>query len=467
MYWMIFSEARQSGQRMRRNGSSPLLQSSLNLNSSSVTPIPIPINDTQRYPSLFDVSTGDAITMKIDANPQRRKSITPPVATHQYRRYLDLPDAQFIDNDQMRSDKCLNAPKQPKMCQLQRNFSARQLVDCQTPTFLSKSCNIGRMLTNEMRQVHSSPNLQRLANFDMLHKYPYCLNDRSTSNISQTSSQQQQTPPKALSYMISIRHRLSNASSIFKYREESRAARIGIVVVVIFLISYIPYGLSLLLQGRVTFIGNASVCHIVFLLIANIALPFVFAYRNRRVRRGVCRLFGVDTKSNSYLQKQRMQLRGQVNGAAAANNGHAKRVRIHRNLSASNFSLNMLPYKLAAQSMLPIQTMAKVDEISVTTLPTSYASSGSVLVPIDDVEFEGTDTIAPLNAPNSHRSVTAGDDGVRDINNNNTTTATPKLHKDTLSLFQLIRGNPLRKSNSNGAGNDCSGNYDATKENNV
>lgn len=476
MYWMIFSEARQSGQRMRRNGSSPLLQSSLNLNSSSVTPIPI--NDTPRYPSLFDVSTaGDAITMKIDAKQcDRRKSIT-PIATHQYRRYLDLPDAQFMDADQSKCDNGLIGPKPPKMTQLQRNFSARQLVDCQTPTFLTKSCNIGRILTNEMRQVHSSPNLQRLANLDMLQKYPYCLNDSSTSNISQTSSHQQQAPPKALSYMISIRHRLSNASSIFKYREESRAARIGIVVVGIFLISYIPYGLSLLLQGRVTFIGNASVCHILFLLIANIALPFVFAYRNRRVRRGVCRLFGVDTKSNSYLQKQRMQLRGQTNGAGAgvagANNGHAKRVRIHRNLSASNFSLNMLPYKLAAQSMLPIQAMAKVDEISVGALSESYASGvgggGSFLVPIDDVEIEGMDTIAPLTAPNSHRNAMAGDGSVHDINNN-TMTATPaptKLHKDKLSLFHLMRGNPLRKSMTHSDCNECSGNCDATKENNV
>uniref|UniRef100_A0A1B0DAQ6 G-protein coupled receptors family 1 profile domain-containing protein n=1 Tax=Phlebotomus papatasi TaxID=29031 RepID=A0A1B0DAQ6_PHLPP len=59
-----------------------------------------------------------------------------------------------------------------------------------------------------------------------------------------------QVHPKALSYMTSIRHRLSNASSLFKYREESRAARISILVVIMFLVSYIPYGLLVLLEGH-------------------------------------------------------------------------------------------------------------------------------------------------------------------------------------------------------------------------
>lgn len=447
MYWTIFSEARQSGQRMRRNGSSPLLQSSMNLNGSSVTAMPI--NDSQRYPSLFDVSTTDAITMKIDSKQsERRRSIT-PIGTHQYRRYLDLPDheknlyAQFMDNG-----------TKPKFAQLHRNLSARHLAVgtaeiYHASTFLTKGCNIGRMLTNEMRQVHSSPNLQKLTNLDALQKFPFGLNDCSTNSINQTS-QQQQAPTKALSYMISIRHRLSNASSIFKYREESRAARIGIVVVGIFLISYIPYGLAILLQGRVTFIANSALCHILFLLIANITLPFVFAYRNRRVRRGVCRLFGVDTKSNSYLQKQRMQLRGQ------ATNGHARRVRVHRNLSASNFSLNMLPYKLAAQAMLPIQS---VDEIS--GLPAyGMNGGGSVLVPIDDVEFEGTDTIAPLTTVETRGSAT----DAHDINNNSNVSSDAVvsvptiLHKDKVSLFQLMRGNSLRKSTSS---RDC---YDDTED---
>lgn len=457
MYWKIFSEARQSGLRMRRNGSSPLLQSSLNLHNTGMNATSL--TENQRYPSLFDVSGADAITMKIDSKQyaiedgqlksiEKRKLSTPTVATHQYRRYLDIPEneeqtqSDFIQRERTKSEKSLNGFK-PKLSQFRRNFSARHLVDqpsdvYQASTLFSKSCNLSRILTGEMRQVHSSPNLQKLSNLDLLQKMSYSVNDRSTTSINQ-ASQQPQNSPRALSYMISIRHRLSNASSIFKYREESRAARIGIVVVAMFMISYLPYGLMILLQGRITFIPNASLCSILVLLIANISSPFIFAYRNRRIRRAVCRLFGVDTKPNSYLQKQRMQLKN-----SQSTNGNAKHVRIHRNLSASNFSLNMLPYKLAASSMLPIQS-AKIDENAL-----SY-SNGSVLVPIDDVEIESNEnTISCINSidgiENRAKKVISND-----VNNNRAANQldnedSTKVHKEKMSIFQRMRSNVSRKS---------------------
>ncbi|XP_031621667.1 uncharacterized protein LOC116339769 [Contarinia nasturtii] len=394
MYYNIFSEARQSGLRMRRNGSSPLLQSALNLHNSSINTVSL--NDNQRYPSIFDVSSPDAITMKIDSQQfavedgktceYNKKA---PIGTHhQYRRYLDIPesgnqqqqqqhqtDKSLCKRQRTKSEKSLSGFK-PKLSQIHRHFSARQLEKaCDVPSFLTKNHNLSRIITGEMRQVHSSPNLQKLSNLDLMHKVPYCVNNRSTTSINQ-ASQPTTNSPRALSYMVSIRHRLSNASSIFKYREESRAARIGIVVVAMLMLSYLPYGLLILLQGRLTFIPNASIFSILFLLIAICSSPFIFAYRNRRVRRGVCRLFGVDTtKTNSYLQKQRMQLRN------AQSNKH---VRIHRNLSASNFSLNMLPYKLAtANSMLPIQNEQMHGTVQ--------SRHGSVLVPIDDVETESNE----------------------------------------------------------------------------
>lgn len=132
--------------------------------------------------------------------------------------------------------------------------------------------------------------------------------------------------------MTSIRHRLSNASSIFKYREESRAARISILVVIMFLFSYFPYGLLVLLQGRATFYANSSCLGVLFLLIANISSPFIFAYRNRRVRRGVCRLFGVDTKTNERLQKQRLLMHGTLrSNSCRERKSKPKIVRISRN----------------------------------------------------------------------------------------------------------------------------------------
>lgn len=144
-----------------------------------------------------------------------------------------------------------------------------------------------------------------------------------------------QVPIKALSYMTSIRHRLSNASSIFKYREESRAARISILVVIMFLVSYLPYGLLVLLEGRhITFVSNAQLLAILFVMIANISSPFIFAYRNKRVRRGVCRIFGMDAKTKERLQKRRL---GGSSRDAAARNSAAF---VHRSNSRASINSN-------------------------------------------------------------------------------------------------------------------------------
>lgn len=459
MYFRIFSEARQSGQRMRRNGSSPLLQSAINLHNPAINTNSL--NEQQRYPSLFDVCTPDVLTMKIDSkciedgkpNENNKKLTTACVATHQYRRYLDIPENDdqnqteepLSKRQRTKSEKCLNGIK-PKLAQFRRNFSTRHLSTLEpstdfchhTPAFLSKNQSLNRMLTGEMRQVHSSPNLQKLSNLDLLHKIPYnCANNcnRSTSSINQSAAQQTATSPRALSYMISIRHRLSNASSIFKYREESRAGFVGIVVMAMFMVSYLPYGLLILLQGRLTYIPNANLFSVLFILIGNMSSCVLFALRNRRVRRGVCRLFGVDTKPNSYLQKQRMQLRN-----SQSNTGSTKNVRIHRNLSASNFSLNMLPYKFASQSVLPM--LHNSGEQIHGNVPKTI--NGSVLVPIDDEEFDNETEKTISTAAN-------------DLNNNdlkldaNDTDVIAKSHKEKMSLFKRMCSSTSRKSSTSNA----------------
>lgn len=415
MYWKIFTEARQSGQRMRRNGSSPLLQSALNLahpNGHRGS-----FGEHNRCPSMLDI---DALTMKIDgirgetpkvgngsdfARHSAKAAVS--IGTHQYRRYLDIPKA--VTDGEKPTDGKVTKPSKLKR-------ESRQLSAALDGTRGQSGC---RMLSGEMRQVHSTPNLQKFANAEMLHKVDYCTNNRSTSNIhSQQQQQQSGTSPKALSYMISIRHRLSNASSIFKYREESRAARISILVVVMLLLSYFPYGMLVLLHGRVVFLANSSLLSILFLLIGSMSSPFIFAYRNRRVRRGVCRLFGVDAKPNRYLQKQRMQLR---NGIHATGNS-SKHVRIHRNLSASNISLNLLPCKFtaaAAAAMLPLHHQYGVHEQlhGITEGGDAINQLGNHLndgkIDENDEQFSDSE-----NANETRNSIEVYGD---DINNNNST----------------------------------------------
>lgn len=413
MYWNIFTEARQSGQRMRRNGSSPLLQSALNLahpNGHRGS-----FGEHTRCPSVLDI---DALTMKIDGIKETPKiggggpdfsrhsaKATVPIGTHQYRRYLDIPKA-LTDGEIQTEGK----PAKPS--KLKRD--SRQLT---AALEAARGQSVCRMISGEMRQVHSTPNLQKFANADLLPKLDCCANNRSTSNI-HSHQHQSGTSPKALSYMISIRHRLSNASSIFKYREESRAARISVLVVVMLLLSYFPYGMLVLLHGHVISLASSSLLSILFLLIGSMSSPFIFAYRNRRVRRGVCRLFGVDAKPNSYLQKQRMQLRNGMH--ATANN--SKHVRIHRNLSASNISLNLLPYKFSTATMLPLHHQYAVHEQlhGITESGDAINHLGNHLGPIDGAKIDENDEQFSDSEKANETKMSnrmCGDD----INNNNST----------------------------------------------
>lgn len=77
------------------------------------------------------------------------------------------------------------------------------------------------------------------------------------------------------------------------------------IVVIMFLLTYFPYGLLSLTHGQDSIIKESSITllSILFVLLANLCSPIIFAYRNKRVRRGVRRLLGVDKKTNERLEK--------------------------------------------------------------------------------------------------------------------------------------------------------------------
>lgn len=72
-----------------------------------------------------------------------------------------------------------------------------------------------------------------------------------------------------------------------------------------FLLTYFPYGLLSLIHGQDSIIKESSITllSILFVLLANLCSPIIFAYRNKRVRRGVRRLLGIDKKTNERLEK--------------------------------------------------------------------------------------------------------------------------------------------------------------------
>ncbi|EAA08044.2 AGAP002566-PA [Anopheles gambiae str. PEST] len=326
MYWRIFSEARESGQRMRQNGSSPLLQSALNLVSAQKqchaadkhsiphhhqprdsclkpllqqSPAPTPTHKPIQQQQL------DASLERPDRSPQVVQIATPTsgvaASLPSVLKSPLRPDRNhnsILMHQQLPAESSASGPipthsspppaASAGLGKVRRNHSAGRLVSfCQEePTELPVA---------GLRQVHSTPNFQKYSGgeFESL----------GTHHI--LSLPAVHVPPKALSYMTSIRHRLSNASSLFKYREESRAARISILVIIMFLVSYLPYGILVLMQGHVDLIivSDQALLAIFTVVIANLSSPFIFAYRNKRVRRGVKRLLGIDKKTNERLQK--------------------------------------------------------------------------------------------------------------------------------------------------------------------
>lgn len=391
MYWKIFSEARQNGLRMRQNGSSPLLQSALNLATASAhLPPPTHLDhscsvigeeDSDNVTDSLASSRSNVIQVALRRNsmaatttsPVHHVSIKDPhykstqsklhssankvntlMGQSSHRRFLEIPNFHEIQNYQPH----MNCNGRNQVSKLNGHDVASDVVEKTHKHLLFEHRIIYDPLTadvaNELRQVHSTPDLQKSIQTELsMLAAGHRINGKHSSDkkIHSSGSINKHantviplhtrrpsicTPPKALSYMTSIRHRLSNASSIFKYREESRAARISILVVIMFLFSYFPYGLLVLLQGRATFFANSSCLGVLFLLIANITSPFIFAYRNRRVRRGVCRLFGVDAKTNERLQKQRMIMHGNLrSNSCREQKRKTKVVRINRNSAKS------------------------------------------------------------------------------------------------------------------------------------
>ncbi|EDV44402.1 uncharacterized protein Dana_GF18953 [Drosophila ananassae] len=421
MYWRIFSEARGNGLRMRQNGSSPLLQSALNLNagqqaaqgsqfSNSLCVHRHSISSASSHGGTSSMGIGiGGLQMQIDQRQQPRSS--PSCLRRDSAAKVLLPTisddgGSDADAESGAGDQLMPVPEQDRnqnilltlqtaSGEIKRNYSARQLPLLGTS---SQDLREAHRLQG-IRQVHSSPNLHKYTELrqDSLSEEcgsPHLLgHEQRQQQLQHQQSQQQHTQPlqhhhhhqlqhqhstpthhhphfssprhhalqipaihaspKALSYMSSLRHRLSNASSLFKYREESRAARISILVVVMFVVSYLPFGLLVLLQSRLSAanFGGSSQLAIFMILLANISSPFIFAYRNKRVRRGVKRLCGLE--SSAVLQRH-CSSSVKTNGGGGATSGSGA-AQLQRNSSKlSQYSSNSCRY-LTPQSSLVSQ----------------------------------------------------------------------------------------------------------------
>ncbi|KAF2881440.1 hypothetical protein ILUMI_24726 [Ignelater luminosus] len=117
-------------------------------------------------------------------------------------------------------------------------------------------------------------------------------------------TQVKRTSSERIGFITNLKYKLSNAS-VFRYREETRAAKISILVIFMVLVCYIPYGLAVILNSHTVGITTPHVYNfisLVLLVLSNIMSPFLFAYRNRRIRRELFKFLRVaPARTNSSL----------------------------------------------------------------------------------------------------------------------------------------------------------------------
>ncbi|XP_066144855.1 alpha-1B adrenergic receptor isoform X2 [Euwallacea fornicatus] len=96
-------------------------------------------------------------------------------------------------------------------------------------------------------------------------------------------------------FIVNLKHKISNAS-VFRYREETRAAKISVLVIFMVLICYVPYGLTLVLASGCIGVSPGQIFNylsLVLLVFSNVLSPFLFGYRNKRVKREIGKMLGL------------------------------------------------------------------------------------------------------------------------------------------------------------------------------
>lgn len=161
---------------------------------------------------------------------------------------------------------------------------------------VTKERNLGKEV---LPKVHSAPNFTNLATDDKSFKVEIEEAPLKTARKVARSTSDRSTS----SFINNLKHKISNAS-VFRYREETRAAKISILVIFMVLVCYVPYGLTLVLSSKVIKISTSQIfknLSLVLLVFSNIISPFLFGYRNKRVKREIAKMFGLVPKNKQQF----------------------------------------------------------------------------------------------------------------------------------------------------------------------
>ncbi|XP_025412865.1 octopamine receptor [Sipha flava] len=106
-----------------------------------------------------------------------------------------------------------------------------------------------------------------------------------------------------------LRYRISNAS-MFRYREETRAAKISVLVIITAAACWTPYAVLKLSQWPLLssdrgVSSSGSLVALLSLSAHAVITPVLFAHRNRRVHRELCRIFCRRKRCSSFYDNVR------------------------------------------------------------------------------------------------------------------------------------------------------------------
>lgn len=173
-----------------------------------------------------------------------------------------------------------------------------------------------------------------------------------------------------------LRYRISNAS-LFLYREEARAARVSVLVLVLVVCCWMPYHVLLALHGFAGWTNRlpsyAYHLTLVAVLINALSSPFLYAYRSRRIQREVRRLFGLPPKSRKGVHRRSLRC-----GDLSTRNGK-RRTKTLRSLSPRRQLLRKQVRGTDVLSPEEIQAALSGSRFSSTVEePASYSTDNSV-----------------------------------------------------------------------------------------
>lgn len=188
---------------------------------------------------------------------------------------IDIPNYSTMERNQIQHESSGDNPENKKSRRSSRRSSRTGILDGN-----EESHAVNRSTENSAEP--SSCLLTPIVTITPAPNKPGTLN--RVSSIRSTSS-----------YINTLKYRISNGS-LFRYREETRAARIGALVIVMGLICWSPYVLLNVIKNLPQYSDHEFPHHygvlaLSFLILAAYVSPLLFGYRSRRVKRELRRFF--------------------------------------------------------------------------------------------------------------------------------------------------------------------------------